>query len=307
MDGALRRDAIVAEVTLGTTPATPGFKVLRTISVDGDPDRPFEPSPERVPHGQVVNVTDGLKRFRKTFRMPWARDAGTDILWASLLFGTFSTNVLKNGQTESGFTYELKHEGGATDPYRRYPGMQCDSCQITFNNDGRPGMLAFEASARDETVATSAISGATYADPSPGYDPVTSADITVSSLFGLSSPVVTGLNLRIQNALRERYGFGSGKPGSHGRGPFRVTGSVSFYFAAAADYSTFLARQTGLSAALVIGSVANYKDQIDLMSCDVAQPSIADQPQADDIVTLNFLAKYYASDTASIKLTRNVA
>lgn len=307
MDGALRRDAIVSEVTLGTTPANPGFKVLRTISVDGDPERPAQRSPERVYHGQAANMTDGNTRFRKTFRLPYVRDAGTDILWASLLFGSFATDVLKNAQTANGFTYELKHEGGATDPYRRYPGMQCDSCQISFRNDGQPGSLTFSASARNETIATTAISGATYADPAPGYDPSTAADIVIGDLFSLPSPTLTSFDMEITNQLRERYGFGSRNPGSHGRGQFNVAGNVGFYFGATADYSTFITRQSGLALDLTIGAVTLYKDQWEIAKADVWEPKVPDQAQGDDIVMINFMARYDSGEAASIKLTRLVA
>jgi hypothetical protein len=307
MDGALRRDAIVSEATLGTTPSNPAFKILPTISVDGDPERPASRSPARVWHGQAANMFDGNQRFRATFRFPFCRDAGIDLMWESLLFSAFNTDVMKNAFTAKGFTYERKHEGGATDPYRRYPGMQCDSCTITFANDGQPGSLVFNASARDETTATAAISGATYADPSPGYDPVTAAEITASSLFGLSSPTITNFSMEITNQLRERYGFGSPKPGSHGRGPFNVRGTVGFYFSAAADYSAFVPRATGLAASFLIGSVTAYKDQLDILAADVYEPKIPDNPTGDDIVMLEFLAKYSASDAASIQLTRNVA
>lgn len=308
MDSALKRDAIVAEATLGTTPATPGFKVLRTISVEGDPERPNERSPERVSHGMATNMYQGNARYPKVFQMPWARDAGTDLLWASLLYGAFATDVLKNAQTAAGFTLEEKYEGGATDPYRRVTGMLCDSASIAFAADGTPGRVSFAARGRAEEVATAAIAGATYADPSPGNDPSTAAEIVATDLFSLSSPVITSLNLQITNTLRERYGFGSPNPGSHGRGWFDVRGSVEFYFAAAANYSGFTTRQSGLALDLTIGSVTNFKDQLELMNCDVWDPKVRDPgPTGDHTVMLAFMAKYAAGDTAAIKLTRLVA
>ncbi len=308
MDSALKRDAIVPEVTLGTTPATPGFLNLRTISIDGDPERPNERSPERVYHGQATNMYQGLARFPKTFNLPFARDAATDLLWSSLFNAAWATNVLKNGQTPVGFTLEEKYEGGATDPYRRISGMLVDSATIAFAMDGQPGRLNFIARGRDETTATAAISGATYADPTPGYDPVTMAEVAVGNLFSVTSPIVQSLNLQISNSLQERYGAGSAKPVRHGRGWFDVRGTAEFDLSAAADYSTFATRQQGLAFDITIGSVTNYKDKLEVMKADVWNPNLRDPGvTGTHTVMLNFMARYNAADTAAIKLTRLVA
>ena len=308
MDGALKRDAIVPEVTLGTTPATPGFLVLRTINVDGDPERPNERSPERVSHGMATNMYQGLVRVPKTFILPWARDAATDVLWGSLFFGSWATNVLKNAQTAAGFTLEEKYEGGATDPYRRVTGMLVDSATIAFAMDGQPGRLNFAARGRGETTATTPISGATYADPTPGYDPVTAAEIVATNIFGVTSPLVQSLNMQISNSLGERYGFGSPSPARHERGWFDVRGTVEFDLAAAADYSTFATRQQGLALDVTIGSVTNYKDKLEVMKADVWNPALRDPgPTGTHTVMLNFMGRYNSSDAAAIKLTRLVA
>ena len=83
---------------------------------------------------------------------------------------------------------------------------------------------------------------------------------------------------------------------------------MSFYFNASADYSTFMTRQSGLDLSLTIGSTTNYKDTLLLPYCDVWNPDV-DDPGAtgDHMVTLNFMARYDATDTAAIKLTRLVA
>jgi len=43
-------------------------------------------------------------------------------------------------------------------------------------------------------------------------------------------------------------------------------------------------------------------------ACDVWNPDVTDPgATGDHMVTLNFMAKYFATDVAAIKLTRNVA
>ena len=307
MDSANKQTAIIAEVTQGTTPATPAFKLLRDSRVSGSPNRPASRSPERRSDRMAANMTSGLFTFPKSIEMPWVRDDGLDVLWESALCGAWATNVLKNASTKKPFTLEEKYEGGATDPYRRLAGCLVDSVSIGFRN-GEPGTLSFGVKAMAETAATSAIASSTYTAPTPGYDPSTPADIVVNDLFSITTPKVMGLNMTISNSLRDQHAWGSNSPFGHGLGQFDVSGSVQFYFTLAAEYSTFMTRQTGLDLSLTIGSTTNYKDTLLLPNCDVFNPDI-DDPGAtgDHMVTLNFMARYDASDTAAIKITRLVA
>ena len=47
MDSANKQTAVIAEATVGTTPATPAFLLARDIRVSGAPQRPNTRSPER--------------------------------------------------------------------------------------------------------------------------------------------------------------------------------------------------------------------------------------------------------------------
>jgi hypothetical protein len=306
MDSANKQSAIVSEVTQGTTPASPGFKLLRDINISGSPVRNSSRSPERRADRMAANMVTGLNSYAKTINMPWVRDAGTDILWASAFGGTFSTNVLKNGSTPSFFTLEEKYEGGSTDPYRRLAGCQVNSVGISFRL-GDAGQLTFGLMAMSESNATSAIASSTYANPTPAYDPVSSVDITVTSMFGLSSPKVTGLSMQITNNLANLYKFGSADPFGLGYGLFDVSGQLELYFQQAADYTGFVTRATGQTFDITIGSQSGSKDQLVMGAVDVFNPDISDPGQSGQhMVTLNFMAKYYANDSAAIKLTRNV-
>jgi hypothetical protein len=217
------------------------------------------------------------------------------------------SNVLKVGSVRSGttFTLEEKYEGGATDPYRRLTGCMVDNVSIAFQN-GNPGQLNFSLLALGEGTATVAIASSTYAAPTPGYDPSTPADIVVNSLFGLTSPKVRSLQLQISNSLQQQYAFGSADPFAIGLGEFNVQGVVEVYFNALADYSAFVAKQTGQTFDITIGATANFKDRLVLGNCDVFNPNVDDPGQTGvHAVTLNFLGKYYATDASAMKLTRN--
>lgn len=308
MDSANKQTAVVAEVTQGTIPTSPAFKLLRDSSVSGSPQRGAQRSPERRPDRMAANMVSGLASFPKTINMPFARDAGLDILLESLFCGTWATNVLKNASTKKPFSLEERYEGGATDPYRRYAGCLCDSLRMSMPlaGGGDAATLAFTIKAMAETTATAALGSATYAAPTPGYDPVSSIDITVNTLFGITTPKVMSLDLTILNAMRDNYAFGSASPFGIGLGAFEVTGQVQLYFSQLTDYSTFIPRQTGQVLSLRLGSVEDFMDLIELNNVDVWNPDVTDTgSNADNMVTLQFMARYAAADTAAIKWTRN--
>lgn len=308
MDAASKQTAVVAETTQGTIPTSPGFKLLRDSSVSGSPQRGAQRSPERRSDRMAANMVSGLGSFPKTINMPFARDAGLDILLESVMCGAWSTNVLKNGSTKKPFTLEEKYEGGATDPYRRLAGCLCDSLRLSFPlaGGGQAGSMAFGIKAMAETTATTALGSSTYAAPTPGYDPVSSIDIAATSLFGITSPKVMGLDMTISNGMQEQYAFGSASPFGINLGAFDVTGQVQLYFSQLTDYSTFVTRQTGLALALRVGSVEDFMDLIELNNVDVWNPDVTDPGSSgDNMVTLNFMARYAAADTAAIKWTRN--
>lgn len=307
MDSANKQDAIVAEVTQATTPASPAFKLLRSSGITGSPTRIRLPSPERRPDRAIAFMANGLNSYAKTIAMPWQRDAATDILWASLFNSSFSTNVMKNGSTASFFTLEEKYEAGATDIYHRHAGCQVNTLGVNFRL-GQIGEMTWGVMAMANTQATAAIASSTYAVPTPAVEPVSSVDITVSSLFAISSPQVLGLQMQISNNMDFRHKFGSAEPIGLGLGLFDVRGTVELYFSAAAEYTDFVPYGSAKTMSLVFGSSSGNKDQIDMAEVDVFDPIVGDPgPSGQHVLSLSFMGRYDASDASVIKLTRNVA
>lgn len=306
MDSANKQDAIVAEVTQGTTPSSPSYLLLRANSITGSATRNRLPSPERRANRTVAFMANGLNSYAKTVAMPFQRDAATDLFWTSLFCSSFSTNVMKNASTPTFFSLEEKYEGGATDIYHRHQGCQVGTLGINFRL-GQIGEMNWGLLAMAQTQATAAIAGATYAVPTPAVEPVSTVDITVSSLFAISSPKVVGLQMQITNNLAHLHKFGSAEPFGIGLGMFDVRGQVELYFDAAAQYTDFLPG-TSKTMSLVFGSSGGNKDQIDMAEVDVFDPIVGDPgPSGQHILTLSFMGRYDTSDASVIKLTRNVA
>lgn len=307
MDSANKRNAVVAETTQGTIVSTPPFKNLRDISIGGAPVRNSSRSPERSSTRAATHMVTGLNQYTKSISMPWLRDAGTDLLWEAALWGAFATNTLKQASTVRPFTLEEMYEGGATDFYRRLQGCVVNGVAISWRL-GEAGSLTFDIMAMSETTATTALAGATYASPTPDHDPVSTVDITVTTLFGLTTPKLVGLQMSLNNNCSPIYKFGSADPQGIAVGQFDLSGSVDIYFESAAQYTDFITRQTGETFDLVFGSVSGGKDQITLNEVDVYNPSIGDPgPTGQHIATIPFMARYDTSAATAMSLLRNVA
>ncbi len=103
--------------------------------------------------------------------MPWARDAGTDILW-NLVFAERLVDQCSEARfDQEGLTLEEKYEGGATESLsapRRLPRRTPPTSDLRL---GEPGTLSFAVKGLTESMATTAIASSTSAAPTPDTIP----------------------------------------------------------------------------------------------------------------------------------------
>lgn len=306
MPGARKRSAIVAESTQGTTPASPGFLILRDISISSDVERTDTVSRERRSDRAAAAMASGLESFQKQIELPFARDAATDLLWEAALCSTFSADVIKNGSTRRPFTLEETYDA-AEGAARRIEGCVVDEFALALSSN-EFGRIRVKLRGLSETTGPNLLPGATYADPTPAHDPVTGADIAVSNLFGINNPRVVGMSLMLSNNTTDRHAFGATAPVGTGLGAFRVIGVVNLYFTRLEEYSFFMQRRRGLGFDITIGSVSGAKDRLQVFNADVWDPGVDDPgSDGDHKVSLHFAAKHSDADGGVIALTRNVA
>lgn len=306
MPGARKRTAIAAELTQGVTPASPAFMIVRDISVANDVQRGDAISRERRPDRAAASLVKGLDTFQKTVELPYVRDAGTDLLWQSVLCSTFSADVLKHGSARQAFTLEETYDA-ADGAYRRIAGCVVDELALVLpSND--IGRMRFKLRGVSEVAGPDPLPGATYAAPTPGYDPVTGADIQVGNLFSITRPRVVSVSLAISNSTADRHAFGSTEPFGTGLGALQVVGQVELYFTRLDEYKVFMRRQRGRGFDITIGQQSGAKDRLRVFNADVFNPGVDDPGAgADHKVTLHFVAKHSAADGGVLSLTRNVA
>ena len=155
----------VAEVTRGTTPATPAMKKLRTISRNINLQKRILRSAEVSTHAQQVDVRHGFNSIDGAIGFEWSRTTYDDWLEAALR-GTWAANVLKMGNTLKTFTVERRFTGLSL--YEVYKGVTVNTAEIritpeeivggTFNllgmSDGTPSGTSLDA-APDAVTTTS--------------------------------------------------------------------------------------------------------------------------------------------------------
>lgn len=306
MAGARKRTSLVRESAFGVTPASPGFLLLRDIDVQSAVSRNDAKSPERRYNAAETGMVDGLTIFEKTIRLQWARDAATDILFASAFGGDFVADRLDNGRDQPTFTLEETYAATPSSVHRRLSGCVVDELAVVLSN-GEPGQIRARLKGLAEAASYDVVAGATYTDPSPNYAPVTPANITVENLFSCSSSHIEQVSFAIRNNVEALYSWGSREPFGFSMGGVQLVGSVVIHFSNLAEYLRFRTRQRGLGMSLLLGSNVGARDRLSMMNVEVWSPDIDDPgSQGNHRLSLNFMARISSDTGALVSLTRNV-
>jgi len=227
--GSGLRVAYVAEVTEGTTPATPAFKTMRQtggggLRLDKATGRSEEVRADRNIADEYLLGLDASGDYNIEFSY-----GSYDDLLEAVLQGTWATNVLKNGTTYRSFTFEEQLAIGAGFAFERFRGVGINTWNMSLASrqavTGSFGMMA-----RDVALATTPISGATYAAASTTPCLTASAHIANISAIVAPPPKVQAFSFQVNNNLRNRPVVGSLYSQDLGSGRCDVTGSMTAYF-----------------------------------------------------------------------------
>jgi hypothetical protein len=219
------RLAYVVESVYGTTPATPTFKEARFTGESMNANIETTTSNEIRADRNVTDVIQTGQNAGGAVDIELSYGSFDDWL-ESLLFSTWSTNVLKNGITQKSFTIEKTFEAGATDQYHRFTGAVANSLALSIQA-GQIVTGSFDFLAKGASTGQAIISGATYT--APNTNDVINAAVNFSALgvTGVTSPAITALNLNITNNLRQQAVVGSLESRGIGTGSFEVTGDFT--------------------------------------------------------------------------------
>lgn len=306
-DGSQRRTALIAEVTPGTTPSTPTFQTLRTISCEPNIGRPKLRTNERRADRRTSQVYKGLAGSSCTMEFEWADDAGIDLILASALNSSFSGDIIKDGVTAAPFTIEVTDETGGTDSYYRVRGQQVNTMSINI----APGQaITSQVSwlGMDGAQDTAIISGATYT--AAGTEKIfCGTDIQSVTCFGLSGMQIASVNININNNLRQRHSINASiapYPFGIGLGAFEVTGQVVLFRQNTTDVALDLSDTVNQTLVFTAGIDSSKHYTFSLLEVAITGHRVSDGGNNGDIMTtLNFQALYDSGDSSQFKITRN--
>lgn len=308
-DGSQTRLADIAEATIGTTPTTPAFQVMRYVSADirlaKQTDIPNEIRADR----NVASIVDVGRTVQGTINT--LLSYGTYDAWLERLFASsWATNVLKNGVAHAAGTLELTFEQGATDSYLRYTAVRNNTLdlQLTARQSvsANWGIMGIGS----PTPTTAIIAGATYL-PATTTE-VFNAGLNVGSLVMsstslVSPPKMQSLSLRIVNNIYANDVVGAYEVYSHGLGRFEVTGTARIYFESLAVYTAIMAHEDiAISFTLTDAAGNSYAFSIPKAKFLDGGPPVPGNGQAV-IIECPFQGFYDSSSGATISITRDPA
>ena len=298
VDSSQTRLSHIAEVTWGTTPATPTLVNLRYTSES------LNANIENVVSNEIRadrNVADLIQVGQSAGgNVNFELSAGTfDTLLESLMYSTWSTNVLKNGVTQKSVTLEKTFEGGATDQYHRFAGAIANSMSLSMQV-GQIVTGSFGFVAKSVTVAQAAIASSSYTAVNTNAVMNAASGFGSLTITGATGPELTALNLNISNNLRVQQAIGAVAARGVTAGRFVVTGDLTAYFESAELYDMFLAGTAAdLSFVLTDAASKSYTFAIanlKFSNCEV----IAGGNDQDVMVKMNFQGLFDTDSTLSI-------
>lgn len=263
------RVAFIPEVTEGTTPTTPTFLTFRRTGGGLMTRKQTEPSGEIQPDRNVRDVYQLSQYVEGSYDFEFSH-ATLDAFIEAALGGTWTTNVVAVGVAERFFTFEELDVSGANNLFARFTAARVNTLELNIRAEQRvTGSLGLLA--RQEALATTIISGATYT--AANTEVVESgASLALSQFLGVTPlPEVRGLRLSINNGLQRNMKLGSLFATTPTVDQAVITGEVECYFDDNAQYNLALNHSTG-QLQFTLGGTANKKYTFNMPSARILAP-----------------------------------
>ncbi len=295
--GSRHSMAYVAEVTYGTTPATPVFKPIRhtgtTLGLSKDSIQSEEIRSDR----QISDLRHGNKSSSGDINTEISYGSFDDFLEAGL-GGTWTTNVLKAGVERRSFTVERFFSDITL--YNRFTGAEVNTIGISVAPN-TISSVTFGMMAQGMDVSESLIVGATYDSPTT-TSPFDSFTCTLLE-GGVGINVVTALDINLDNGQETTFVLCSDETLRPSIGRSNVTGSMSVYFENKTLLEKFI-NETESSINLTIEDPAGNQYEILLprIKYNSGQPDVT--AEGPITLTMDFQALLDSVTGTNIQITR---
>lgn len=298
------RVGYVAEVTPGTTPASP-LKIIRTTGGNGT----FSPTAIESPELHISETTDLVRTaVDSTHKINGVLSYGTlDDFLEAILMGTWTSNAVQAGNTKRTFTIEDQYTDAGV--YVPWKGCLVRKVDLNFALGSIPTFVVESqvgfppAAAATETAGTGA---ATAANTNAVMSPVSSIQAAQEGGSGsllAGAPGVVSISLSIERPVVRQPQLGSLSDAQTDVDNLMVKGSFDVYFPAKTLYDKLLADTlTAFNFTVGGASALKYAFLLSKVKFNDGGPQ---EPQRGQPITqrYNFTALYDATNS-SLKVTR---
>lgn len=300
------RVAYIAEVTPGTTPATPGFNIMRVTGAGIRTNKKTQAIRELRTDANVMAEVQTSQSASAQYQFALSYASFDDII-AAALRSTWTTNVVKNGTSLASFTFEEMGDNNGSNTFSRLTYGLIDQFSLDIPAEGAI-TGSFNVVGQKEALATAAISGATYTAANTKTPMAAGLSVASLSLASLSTPKVKRMTLDIKNSLRQRFVVDSLYPDSFGHDLIDVSGTIEMYFPDNTAYQKVLDHGGG-ALAVTLGQVTSEKYTLSLPTITFLDGARQVGGTNNDVM-VNIPFRATGSDNSSnpsIQITRAVA
>lgn len=297
--GSLHRLACIAEVTYGTTPATPAFTTIRHTACSIGLSKDAVESDEIRGDRQRTQFRHGNKQVAGDVEAELIYGEYDGLLEAAMC-GTWSTDVLKAGTTRRSFTFERTFQD--ITQYLRYKGCEIGGFNLKLSPN-KMVSLGFSVVGQDQDApAGTAIAGSSYSSLSSTaqFDSF-NAVITEG---GGAIAVITEAEIKLENGIEPQFVIGSALTTRPAIGRSLVSGSITAYFENATLLNKFLNEtESALDITLTDPAGNTLQFTIGALKYTSGQPDVGGEGSVT--ISMDFEAYYDTSDASNIVITRN--
>jgi len=303
------RTASVAETTHGTTPATPGFVTTADPILMTAKTEPYI-AQSLAFKGTASAIGVNSIPVAGTMSGPFVYGNFDDWL-ASLMQGAWASDVLVNGLTRSTRTVEntIPAGDGGTSTYLRYRGVEATGGKITLESN-KQAEYSFDLTGMgSDASTTTAITGATYADPSNVIPMESGLDVGTITMAGYSPGGIQSAEIDFAFDLRDPMEvIGSYDTDGTALGAFlpKITISALIDASFAAIYDAARTTHSTFAVTFPLGSVSGNKYTIAFANCSFGAADV-DLSGNNPIQQIEIIPQNDGSSSTVVTITRAVA
>ena len=301
--GIREQIGIIAETTIGTTPASPAFQLIETTGFT------INPTKEVIQDNRLGNRN---RRCSKHGNKSVAGDlplllvyGAYDNLIEAAFCGTWDDDTLVNGVTRRGFTIARNNPEFGANSWRYYTGVEINTMALELTQNDNVS-LTFGVIGVDSDTPSAALAGQTL------LPAVTDCafDYKHGSLLvgGVARAQATAFTINIKNGIEASYVLFSDVTGAKPIGKFDVSGNITMQFDSVDDYNHFInADKVAIVLTLQDAATGGNEYELTIPKAMFNTANTDTSGEGEISISLDFAAEYDSGIDGTLQLARTPA